>query len=672
MKKMLKRIFIPFLCAPLFVGCSSNGGGSSLPDMNRTYEKIEGSSLYVKKVENLDNDFIMGMDASSVIAEEDSGVKYYDYEGNEADVFEVLSYAGINYIRVRVWNDPYDANGHGYGGGNNDIEKAIAIGKRATANKMKLLVDFHYSDFWADPAKQMVPKAWKDMEIEEKSEALYQYTKDCLQKLRSNNVYVGMVQLGNETNGAMAGEKAWLNISQLMKAGSKAVREVYPEALVAVHFANPEKVSNYESYSSKLDYYSVDYDVFGSSYYPYWHGTLQNLSTVLSNIATTYNKKVMVMETSYCYRPDDTDFYGNTISDGGSVVKDYPFTPQGQANCIRNIIDTVANHTTNGIGVCYWEGTWISVGTQSYEANYTKWERYGSGWAASYAAEYDSKDAGKYYGGCAVDNQAFFNEHGKPLESLKVWNLVRFGNTVDIKADSIQDTTVTCDLAFKPTLPNTVFAVMNDDSKQEISVEWNVTDDELADMQNHGPQTYTVTGQAGGMTAVCYINMIEYNYLQNHSFEDDANKTRVPSHWKLDEKGSCNELWVEEKATDSPAGGGTKHYHFWSGVPNTVDFDLEQEITGLPSGTYKLAFSVMGGDTGESDIHSYVKINDVVVKTTPLEMTSYGVWDKEWIRDIEYTEGDKIVIGIHVECEGKGNGAWGKIDEVLFNSQLDN
>ena len=133
----------------------------------------ETSTLYVKKVENLPEDFIFGMDVSSVIAEENSGVKYYDFDGNETDLFRILAENGINTIRVRIWNDPWDADGNGFGGGNCDIATAVEIGKRATAAGQKLLVDFHYSDFWADPGKQMVPRAWKGMEIEEKTEAVY-------------------------------------------------------------------------------------------------------------------------------------------------------------------------------------------------------------------------------------------------------------------------------------------------------------------------------------------------------------------------------------------------------------------------------------------------------------------------------------------------------------------
>ena len=416
-------------------GTNTGEHGSSITSDAPEVTPITSDTLYVKKVENLPEDFILGMDASCVPSLEAGGVKYYDHDGVEKNVYEILSENGINYIRVRVWNDPYDAKGNGYGGGNCDIDNAIAIGKCATEYGMKLLVDFHYSDFWADPGKQMVPKAWASMDFDTKREALYQYTKESLQKLVDAGVDVGMVQIGNETNGALCGEKStdlggWKRIMELMNAGSKAVREVCPEALVAVHFANPENADSYASYGKNLDYYQVDYDVFASSYYPFWHGTLDNLSRVLTNIAETYGKKVMVAETSYAFTPEDSDFFGNTIGKG-SEVKGYAFSYQGQADLVRDVIDTVVNKMPNGIGVFYWEGTWITAGGKSWEANSALWERYGSGWASSYAAEYDPEDAGKWYGGSAVDNQAFFTPDGKATEALKVFALVRTGNEID-------------------------------------------------------------------------------------------------------------------------------------------------------------------------------------------------------------------------------------------------
>jgi len=621
----------------------------------------DASTLYVKKVDNLPEDFIFGMDVSSVIAEENSGVKYYDFDGNEANLFRVLADNGINYIRVRVWNNPWDADGNGFGGGNCDIANAVEIGKRATAAGQKLLVDFHYSDFWADPGKQMVPRAWKGMEIEEKTEAVYEYTKDCLMQLKEAGVDVGMVQTGNETNGALCGETIWFNIQYLMQAGARATREVYPDALVALHFANPEKADSYATYAKKMDYYKVDNDVFATSYYPYWHGTLDNLSAVLTEIADTYGKKVMVMETSYAWTDADSDFSGNTISGGSGIVKDYPFSPQGQANCIRNITDTVVNRTPAGIGVVYWEGAWITVGTGSWEENHAIWEKYGSGWASSYARVYDPADAGKYYGGSAVDNQTFFDPQGKPLESLKVFRLMRDGNEIPAVPDALEDVTVICDLNAPLVLPETVNAVMTDDSKQAVPVVWNLSEEDDRKMHEGGVAQYTVTGDAGGMEAICYVSMIEYNYLTDYSFEEESRA------WVITDLKKADELYIEDKKTDSLT--GSKHMHFWSAAQNSVEFKLEQTVADLPEGKFRFSASIMGGDCGETEIFAYVKINgETVAKSDLMPITGYNNWNMGTTPVFEHTAGQEVTVGVYVKCQGAGNGAWGKIDDCLLNS----
>lgn len=620
---------------------------------------IPSDTLYVEKVENLPEDFILGMDSSQVPALEAAGVKYYDFDGNEKDVFQILAESGINYIRVRVWVDPFDSEGNGYGGGNCNIDTAVEIGKRATEYGMKLLVDFHYSDFWADPAKQMVPKAWAGItDIDEKANEVYKYTLESLNKLKEAQIDVGMVQVGNETNGALCGEKIWMNIYKIMAAGSKATREVYPEALVAVHFANPEKAGSYETYAKKLDYYSLDYDVFASSYYPYWHGTLENLTTVLNHVADTYDKKVMIAETSYAYTPDDTDFSGNSVSGGGGLTLDYPMTVQGQANHVRNVVDTVVNDIHNGIGVFYWEGTWIAVGTNSWEENSALWEQYGAGWASSYAKEYDPNDAGKYYGGCACDNQALFDASGKPLESLKVFSLLGTGNDIPLKADSIEPVDVMFDLNGTIVLPDKVNAFMTDNSKQEVPVTWKNADYDK--MYNGGVAKYDIVGEADGMEAHCYVSMVEYNFLTDYSFEENS-----PA-WVATAAGAMDELYVEDKKTDSLT--GSLHYHFWSANKDTVDFDLEQEVKELPAGTYKYAISIMGGDCGDTDIYAYVKLNGEIVATAPMGISGYGNWDTGEISEFEYNGTDKLVVGIHVKCSGEGAGAWGKIDDALLNS----
>lgn len=666
MKKIFKYLLTSMLLVGGVSGCKTKESSSSSLDMNRTYEKLESDSLYVRKVENIGDDFIMGMDASSVIAQEASGVKYYDYNGEEEDVFKVLSDSGINYIRVRIWNDPFDAEGHGYGGGNCDINTAIAIGKRATKYKMKLLVNFHYSDFWADPAKQKAPKAWANMEYQDKCTALYEYTKECLQKLKDENIAVGMVQVGNETSGGkMAGETRFSFFAGLFNQGAKACREVFPDALVAVHFANPEKSANYYDWASKLATNNVDYDVFGSSYYPYWHGTLDNLSTVLSDIAETYNKKTMVLETSYAYTDENFDFWNNTIGTSGFDAKQYPFTLAGQTNCIVDIIDTVANRITNGIGVCYWEGTWNAIGTTSYEENQVKWEQYGSGWATSYASEYDPDDAGQWYGGCAVENQAMFDSEGKPLESLKLFNLVRFGNDAPKYVDGIEDAYISYYTYESFELPKTVNVLYNDNSKESVEVVWEEFDIEAAKAQGNGK--HTIKGRAANQDVYCYLTILEYNFAQNYSFESGA------EHWTVTNLSdtALSDTYKVQVTQENPQTGKSA-FHFWAQSADTVKFEVEQTVAIETSGKYKYQISLLGGaGTSESDKtkqnnYAYVKVNGEVKYTGVGYITSYNNgYSDILIENIEVNKGDDVVIGFHIECSEAE--VWGDVDDALFN-----
>ena len=643
----------------LLSGCMLLGCFSGCAKDASVSNAVTSDSLYVRQIPELPEDFILGMDASSVPSLEAGGVQFYDFDGTEKDVFAILAENGINYIRVRVWVDPFDGSGRGYGGGNCNLDTAVAIGKRATQYGMKLLVDFHYSDFWADPGKQMVPKAWAGMEIEDKAAALGAYTTECLETLQKAGVDVGMVQLGNETNGMLCGETIWMNIYKLMDAGSKAVRKVFPQALIAVHFTNPESKDAMLTYAKKLSYYQLDYDVFASSYYPYWHGTLENLAEVLSQVARTYGKKVMVAETSYAYTPEDTDFFGNTIGEGSTFVKNYPFTIQGQANSVADVVETIAKDTENGIGVFYWEGTWISAGGSSREENSARWERFGSGWASSYAASYDPQDAGKYYGGCAVDNQAFFDSGGRALESLKVFSLLRSGNLLPLVPDAIEDSMLTCDLNGEIRLPETVNAIMNDNSRQALPVTWDAIDENA--MRSGGPRTYQVPGTAGGMPATCYVSMVEYNFLKNPGFEEGEDGS-----WTARALRPMDQLCVEKKSSDSLT--GDYHYHFWSAAQDSVEFTLEQTTQDLPAGTYKYSVSIMGGDAGQAEIYAYVKINGEITARAPMTITSYGSWDRAVIENIPHADTDTVTVGVYVKCSGAGNGAWGKIDDAMLNS----
>ena len=436
MKKVNLKLVALVLCAVFCItpltGCGANDEviKFELPD------GPEDSDVYVEPIPDISDEFIRGMDASSVLVEEKSGVKYYNFEGEEQDVFMTLAQAGVNYIRLRVWNDPYDEDGNGYGGGNNDVATAIELGKRATKYGMKVCIDFHYSDFWADPKRQHAPKAWEGMTVEEKCDALYEFTKESLSEMLDAGVDVGMVQIGNEINYGMAGERSASDVVELLKAGSKAVRETAEsqkqDIKIVVHYTRITQPGNLYMLIKNLVDEELDFDIIGLSFYPFWDGTMENMQTVVKNIQEKYDKEVIIAETSYCYTSEDGDGSGNSLKGTNDLVKGYDASVQGQTSMIRDVF--AAANEAGATGVFYWEGTWIPVG-EATEDNSAIWEKYGSGWASSYASDYDPEDAGLYYGGCSWDNQAFFDFDGHPLASLNVFKYLKFGTTLSSATD---------------------------------------------------------------------------------------------------------------------------------------------------------------------------------------------------------------------------------------------
>jgi len=620
----------------------------------------ERPGIFVEKVEGIPADFIKGADISSVIALENSGVVFYNAEGEVQDIFQTLKEHGINYIRVRVWNDPYDAEGNPYGGGNNDLATAVKIGKRATAQGLRLCVNFHYSDFWADPSKQQAPKAWEGMSIDQKANALYEFTKHSLETLLREGIDVGMVQIGNETTGKMCGETNWINITKLMNAGSRAVREVSAafdtDTEIAVHFTNPERgIREYHRYGMILDNFNVDYDIFASSYYPYWHGTLENLTAVLKDIAESFGKKVMVAEVAYAYTYENGDDFGNTISEESYVVKPYPITVQGQANAIRDCIQAVVDVGGAGIGVFYWEPAWIPVPGSNYEERFELWEKYGSGWATSFAASYDPADAGVYYGGSSWDNQALFDFNGRPLASLQVFKYVDTGAVTDLYIDAVKEVEVKVRIGDPVILPEAVTVIYNDSSTSEVAVVWD--DVYLEAISKSGPEDYIVYGtvrdQSGAVRALAKISVVEKNYVDNPSFEEAD-----MSMWKITNINNVTtELGVIDKMQD--AHSGTKSLHFWS--RSNVHFTVEQTVENLAPGLYNFSLFIQGGDAAEQEIYIYA-IADGETYRVDTNIDGWRNFRNPIIRDIPVRSG-AITVGAYVKCSP---GAWGTLDDFLL------
>lgn len=614
----------------------------------------EEADIFVNKVEGLSDDFYLGMDISSLLAEEASGVKYYDFEGNEADLFKVLADAGVNSVRVRVWNHPFDEEGHGYGGGNCTVETASIIGARAAAYGMSTCVDFHYSDFWADPNKQICPREWNRLTTDEKGAALKQYTIDSINAILDSGAVINMVQVGNETNNGVAGVKSDENLMKMLKAGCEGVQEVNAQRglniKATVHFTSIDDPKGIMKKAQLLKDAEVPYDVFGVSYYPYWHSDMDNMCSVLKDIKTQYGVDTCIMENSYPYTTEDGDDSGNSISGIDDVCKEYPVSVEGQAKEIRDVIDYAT--MAGALGFYYWEGAWIPVGTNA-TANIPIWEEFGSGWASSYAGSYDPNDAGKYYGGCSWDNQALFDFEGHPLPSLNVYKYVKYGSTAPVNVIAIPEVKIDAPIGVELAMPETVDAIYNDsDCHDGIKVTWNEDDVKLIDVNQTGK--YTVNGTAENGWDICAeVKVASLNYVKNGSFEDPD-----VSMWKVHYEGDTNPTDIQQKAADAYT--GEYAFHYWS--PSPIEFELSQKIEKIPAGKYTLQAFLQGSDMGSSeDIYLYVSINGEEVSQVPVKLDGWVKWQNPVINDIVINDGDEVVIGFMVKGDAKG---WGTIDDV--------
>lgn len=317
---------------------------------------------------------ILGIDVSTYLEELEHGAKYLDGSA-QIDPLDAFANNGVDYMRIRIWNDPYSPSGEPYLAGSCDLENYIRLGTLAKAKGYRLLMDLHYSDFWADPGKQMVPKAWADYDVDALAEAVYTFTGNCLRKACDAGVAPDMIQVGNEiTNGILwplgklepgDGKRGnYGNLCRLLDAGCRACREVTPGAKIVLHLERSNDKAVYQEFFTEVRNAGIDYDIIGASYYPYWHGTPRELFDNL-NSCRCFGKERMVMELGYGFTTQPYLLEGEErrlVIDAERAyvpgfTEKYPVTPEGQAAFVR---DFLAQARENGIGgVFYWEPLWL-------------------------------------------------------------------------------------------------------------------------------------------------------------------------------------------------------------------------------------------------------------------------------------------------------------------------
>lgn len=349
--------------------------------------------------------FYKGMDVSMLKELEGLGASY-SLRHEKKDIFAIFKECGVNLIRLRIWNDPYSIEGEKYGGGTNDLETTIELAKRVKENDLEFMLDFHYSDFWADPSKQIKPKAWESLTGKALEDAVYQYTYDTLCALKQENLIPDIVQIGNEiTNGFLWPEGRVENtaeMAQLLQAGIKGVKDVNPGSKILLHldFGTDNKL--YRDWFTKIADYSLSYDMIGMSYYPHWNGSQEDLLHNMNDISMTFNKDVLVAETSIGYTTDSLGCNGLVFSQEQEKATGYPATMEGQKQFLQDLCKTVRSVENNrGVGVIYWEPAWLPIRECT--------------WAQPKGCIYMNEQAEV---GNSMANQALFDEDGNANNAL--------------------------------------------------------------------------------------------------------------------------------------------------------------------------------------------------------------------------------------------------------------
>ena len=704
---------------------------------------ITDAAITVKKVQNLSSDFIKGIDISTYLVETASGVKYKDQSGQEVkgkEFIRMFAQNGVNYIRLRVWNQPYDTDSSGnklyYGGGNNDIEMAVKICKLIkeynteyadTYGEVKVLIDLHYSDFWADPDKQTAPKAWKDMSIDAKTTAVAEFTKDCLAKVEATGVTVGMLQIGNETNNGICGESYGSdNYLAIFKAGCDAVKEYNENKKYTtengkwikrvVHFTDPHSVGTSLALylktgdkdakdASNITENAVDYDVYATSYYPYWHGTTENLNKMLGNIASTCGCEVMVAETQYVYTNADYDGADNQAYEGKNNIdlSQWPVSVQGQANEIRDVIDAVAQVDDNkGIGMFYWEPAWLGVGNAYNEdgttneaalnSNKQKWNEFGSGWASDYAGTYDAQAQKWGGGGTNNENASLFDFEGNPLASLNVFKYVNYGavakNRSFYTSNALDDVVIKMGASkdvIKSQLAKTVTYTYNDETTGTADIIWDETSlakaEQEISMTKAIGNSYTITGtiDVDGTKQKVSCNILvdpSENLLENGGFEN-----AIGNEWKF---ATGKQLWHAFASVNQDA--NTRNSSDGSVILNSIKSDEKDaddsgcysdsvsQSVELQAGVYEAKAFFEGADKagsydGEAINLSVTDANGVAKVSNAIKLDGWKVWQCATVSNLVVTQdminSGKNTVTVSANVRIKKD-VWGSIDDVYL------
>lgn len=632
MNRLAKKILAAILCAGLVVGAAGCGKGAEEPADSENVTQDQGGAENDAQEEQPSAEntkyIIKGADISSLEAVEDYGGKFYGFDGGEVDVIKFLAENGCNYYRLRIWNNPtasFDAGDYC------NLEHTIEMAKRIKEAGISYLLDFHYSDWWADPENQTVPAAWQGMSGEELATAVYDYTAEVLTALAEENAYPDMVQIGNEIGNGMLWDYGSMEhpemLAKFLNSGIRAVRDTTPagqETLIMIHVQTGGSVGATQTFFETIEANGVtDYDLVGLSYYPYWQGTFADMKANIDNIYEQFGKQTVLAETAYPFTNDNADSKSNMVSEADIKGVGFEASEENQRRVLELIMNAVAE-CEGGLGIFYWEPAWLAVeGAGVSKGSGNEWE-----------------------------NQTLFDFEGKALDAVRAFAFEPGSLDNDVALyvypfDSVEIDENASGEELIGELPETARVLYQDGSIREVEVTW-----DISSMKTITDTHVAFKGTVLDFTVSLGADLIAKNSLNNLDFEEGA------TGWVLEDEKRAGQI---RNDSSSYPHSGEWSFQYWNADAFTMN--LYQQVEIARTDQYHL--QVWSQGVGDTDLLMTLYIADAdgnLIASTEFRNQGWNEWQHP-IVSAQLNEGDIVRIGVLVDA---GSDDWGTMDEFTF------
>ncbi|MCI9143089.1 MAG: hypothetical protein HFH87_10795 [Lachnospiraceae bacterium] len=552
--------------------------------------------------------FYKGMDISFLPQCEAEGMQIKDFDGTVTEPFALIEKYGVNAVRLRIWHTPENVE---HSGGYCNLAHTVEMAKRIKEHGMAFMLDFHYSDFWADPGHQVKPKAWEALSLEELQEAVFAYTRDTLLELKKQDVMPEMVQIGNEIRSGLLFPEGELpdyeGMVKLVNAGIDGARAVNdPKLKIMIHLDQGGRYFYLkEWFENSFRNGLKDFDLIGLSYYPFWHGTYSDLKGTMERLVQDYHKPIMIVETAHAWRKCE----GGFIDEIQEKIAGFPANPQGQRQVLELVSSILASLPDNmGQGIFYWEPLCVPNSSAG-------------GWAS---------------------NMGILDEEGKVMEAIRAFTFDSEKVDKEKWAKIYEPQTITAQVGQSVTLPETVSVLLANGSIREEQVSWQ----EGNSIACEEAGSRVIEGCVGEDKHPVRMEIRTEDALEaGANLVTDPNWDEGMSRWQVESSGDEVIAQLFPEFVDPYPAPPLNALRVECARHFT--YQISQQVTLAEAGRYCLQAQFQGTDTTGVDVRLFARQGERQ-RELVMHLTEHG-FETGRIEDLELEKGT-VTIGVRIDA----------------------